>query len=142
MVVYILLAVLFGLLCSLFATNVMKSSSEDLLAKKYMRIGGSGTCSLFSIGFLFMAFYDLSVNLSNELMVLEGFGLFSLLFAVLTFIFTIFLYHNRLIEYSKIVNENNDEQAKIKETCEKLDDKEKIMENNEPIKALDEGAQK
>ena len=58
-----------------------------------------------------MGFYDLSINLSNELIPLEGVGLFSLLFGVLAFIFAVLLYHNRMIEYSKQVNEekkNND----------------------------------
>lgn len=115
MVIYFVLAVIFLVLDCLFIANKFFGDSykkcPDPLARKYYRIGGIIMSSLLSLGLFFMGFYDLSINLSNELIPLEGVGLFSLLFGVLAFIFAVLLYHNRMIEYSKQVNEekkNND----------------------------------
>jgi len=86
----------------------------DEKAKSAYRIGGILTSSLLCAGFLFMGFYDLSINLSHQLIVLEGFGLFLLLFGVVSLIFAILTYHSRLIEYNKDINKSEDGVEDIK----------------------------
>ncbi len=112
MVVYFILAVLNAIFAILFLTN--KFFVKDYInnpcekAKKLYRRAGILETAAFSLGFLFMGFYDLSVNLSHESLVLEGFGLFILLFAILAFIFFSLMYHTTMIEYNKTVSENEE----------------------------------
>ncbi|MCR5786530.1 MAG: hypothetical protein K6G28_02355 [Acholeplasmatales bacterium] len=116
MIVYFILALLFIVFDVLFIINKFFGDSykncPDELAKKYYRIGGIVTSSLLALGFIFMGFYDLTINIDHEIIALEGFGLFLLLFGVIAFIFAVLLYHNRMIEYSK---QSAEEKKEVKE---------------------------
>ncbi len=124
MVVYFILGIISLIFFIMFATNKYPfqgyKNCEDEKAKKIYRRGGFITSILLFVGFFFMGFYDLSINLSNEMIPLEGFGLFSLLFGVVALIFFVLLFHNRIIEVTKEENEAK-EAKKISEDCKNID---------------------
>lgn len=134
MVVYFILAsiliivsVLFGL-DKWFASDYKNNKCQD--AKSFHRIAGCVLSALFAFSFIFLGFYDLSKNLNNRIIALEGVGLFSLLFAILGFIFAVFIYHNKMIEYSKTVNEDKESAKKISEDAKKIEESDSQL--NEP----------
>jgi hypothetical protein len=120
MVVYFLLAIVCGVGSLLFITNKFFAPTfrncPDKTAKLFYKVGGSVSLGLLFLGFVFLGFYDLSINLSNELIVLEGFGLFIGLFGILALIFSILLYHNRMLEYQKTINDESKEEEIKKDT--------------------------
>jgi hypothetical protein len=128
MAVYFVLGLIGLVFLILFASNKYPFSGykecNDEQAKNIYRRGGSITSALLTAGFVFMGFYDLSKNLNNELIVLEGFGLFSLLFGVISLIFFVLLFHNRLIEVNKEISDRKEEIERLKEYSKNLDNKE------------------
>ena len=98
MVVYFIFATILIIVSVLFGVN--KWFSNDFRnnpyekAKKFYRISGCAVCGLFAFSCLFLGFYDLSKNLNNRIIALEGIGLFSFLFAFIGFIFSIFITYN------------------------------------------------
>jgi choline-glycine betaine transporter len=135
MVVYFILAsilivvsILFGL-DKWFAPDYKNNKCQD--AKSFHRISGCILSALFAFSFLFLGFYDLSKNLNNRIIALEGVGLFSLLFAVLGFIFSVFIYHNKMIEYSKSVNENKESADKISMDAKELEESDSLLKKPE-----------
>ncbi len=117
MVVYFILAVANLIFVILFAID--KFFVKDYIdnpcekAKSLYKKAGIIETSLFGLGFMFMGFYDLSVNLGHTALVLEGFGLFILLFAILAFIFFSLMYHTVMIDYHKSVEENEEIKKEI-----------------------------
>ena len=120
MVVYFLLAFVCGIGSLLFITDKFYSQTykecSDKQAKLFYRVGGAVSLGLLFLGFVFLGFYDLSINLNNELIVLEGFGLFIGLFGILALIFAILLYHNRMLEYQKTENDESKKEEIVKDT--------------------------
>lgn len=86
-------------------------------AKKTYRQFGIVTCYTLTLGFVFMALYDLSINQNNEMIVLEGFGLALLLIGVIVLVFGLISYHNKLNDYTRSENENKNEFL-IRQRCE------------------------
>ena len=117
MVVYFILAVANLVFAILFVTD--KFFVKDYIdnpcqkAKKLYKSAGIIETVMFGLGFMFMGFYDLTVNLGHEAVVLEGFGLFILLFALLAFIFFSLMYHTLMIDYNKSVEENENIKKEI-----------------------------
>lgn len=117
MIVYFILAIaniIFAVLFILdkFFVKDYKDNPCEKAKLLYKRAGIIETF-LFGFGFLFMGFYDLTVNLGHESLVLEGFGLFTLLFALLAFIFFSIMYHTIMIDYHKSVEENEEIKKEI-----------------------------
>lgn len=88
-----------------------------LEAKKTYRLFGLIVTSAFVLGFVFMALYDLSINKSNDMVVLEAFGLGFLLIGVIALVFGVISYHNKLNDYKRSENEASDEET-IRARCE------------------------
>jgi len=111
MVVYFILAVANLVFAVLFFTDkfFVKDYKDNPCekARKLYKNAGLIETLMFGCGFMFMGFYDLTVNLGHESLVLEGFGLFILLFAILAFIFFSLMYHTLMIEYHKTEEEND-----------------------------------
>ncbi len=86
-------------------------------AKKTYRLFGLISCFTLTLGFVFMALYDLSLIKNNDLVVLEAFGLGLLLAGVIILIFGVISYHNKLNDYKRSENESKNEDV-IRQRCE------------------------
>ena len=128
MIVYLILCILNIIFAILFATNKYFVSDYKNNpcpeAKKIYRLAGIVETIGFAVGFLFMDFYDLSVNIDNEKTLLEGLGLFILFLSILGFIYFVVLYHKKMVEFKKETCKNEEELKNIKEYSQNLEKKE------------------
>lgn len=122
MILYLIFAAISLVVCLLFSINKypLKGYKEckSIDAKKVYRLFGIISTAVLTLGFLFMAFYDLSVNKTNELIVLEVFGLLFILSGVILIIFGVLNYNFKLNDYKKTINDNSNETI-IRQDCEK-----------------------
>ncbi len=126
MILYLIFMIV-ALICALLFTfnkYPLKSYTEckASLAKNAYRFYGLLSCYILTLGFLFMALYDLSINKSNEMIVLEGFGLAFLLAGVILIVFGVIDYHNKLNDYKRELNDNSNKDEIIKD-CENMEEK-------------------